>query len=495
MPVTIAIPTPLRQFAGGQTEIEVNASTAGEALDQLTSTHAELRRHLFNDQNALRNFVNVYVNDEDIRHVSGPETPVKDGDTILIVPSIAGGSVAQIDNLRVEDPQVNNLRHDDLPMLSNEEVARYSRHLIMPEVGMTGQRKLKAASVLMIGTGGLGAPLGMYLAAAGVGRLGLVDFDVVDASNLQRQIIHGTKDVGRPKIASARDRIQDINPHVEIETHETRLTSENALRLFVNYDVIVDGTDNFPTRYLVNDACVLTHKPNVYGSIFRFEGQASVFWAERGPCYRCLYPEPPPPGLVPSCAEGGVLGVLPGIIGAIQANETIKIILGAPDIMVNRLLLFDAWRMRFRELKLRKNPDCPVCGDNPTIKELIDYEEFCGITQPSQASEPTMEEITATELKQRLDQGDDIQIIDVREPHEYEIGQIPNSKLIPLGQVLNRMNEIDSDRETVVHCKMGGRSAKAIDALQRSGFPGKLVNLKGGITAWSDEVDPTVPKY
>jgi len=497
MPVTITIPTPLRQFTGGQSEIQVEAGTAGEALDQLTSVHGELRRHLFNDQNTLRNFVNVYVNDEDIRHVSGPATPVKDGDTILIVPSIAGGA-AVLDETTGKDagaPQAEMpALRNELPMLSNEEVARYSRHLIMPEVGMTGQRKLKASSVLMIGTGGLGAPVGMYLAAAGVGRMGLVDFDVVDASNLQRQIIHGTKDVGRPKIASARDRIQDINPHVEIETHETRLTSENALRLFVNYDVIVDGTDNFPTRYLVNDACVLTGKPNVYGSIFRFEGQASVFWAERGPCYRCLYPEPPPPGLVPSCAEGGVLGVLPGIIGAIQANETIKIILGAPDIMVNRLLLFDAWRMRFRELKLRKNPDCPVCGDNPTITGLIDYEQFCGITQPPETNS-TMEEITATQLKQRLDQGDDIQIIDVREPHEYEIGQIPNSKLIPLGQVLNRMNEIDPDRETVVHCKMGGRSAKAIDALQRSGFPGKLANLKGGITAWSDEVDPSVPKY
>src|SRR3989440_2679699 len=345
MPVTITIPTPLRQFAGGQTEIQVNASTAGEALDQLTATHAELRRHLFNDQNALRNFVNVYVNDEDIRYVGGPNTPVKDGDTILIVPSIAGGSTVldEITGKDAGEPQAEMpALQTELPMLSNEEVARYSRHLIMPEVGMTGQRKLKAASVLMIGTGGLGAPLGMYLAAAGVGRLGLVDFDVVDASNLQRQIIHGTKDVGRPKIASARDRIEDINPHVEIETHDTKLTSANALNLFVNYDVIVDGTDNFPTRYLVNDACVLTGKPNVYGSIFRFEGQASVFLAERGPCYRCLYPEQPPPGLVPSCAEGGVLGVLPGIIGAIQANETIKIILGAADIMVNRLLLFDA---------------------------------------------------------------------------------------------------------------------------------------------------------
>jgi sulfur-carrier protein adenylyltransferase/sulfurtransferase len=490
MPVTVTIPTPLRQFAGGQSEIEVEAVTAGEALDKLTSTHAELRRHLFSDQNTLRNFVNVYVNDEDIRHVDGPNTPVKEGDTIMIVPSIAGGSNTAV----VDEPHVDNSNANELPMLSNEEIARYSRHLIMPEVGMSGQRKLKAASVLMIGTGGLGAPLGMYLAAAGVGRLGLVDFDVVDASNLQRQIIHGTSDVGRPKIASARDRIQDINPHVEIETHETRLTSENALRLFVNYDVIVDGTDNFPTRYLVNDACVLTGKPNVYGSIFRFEGQASVFWAERGPCYRCLYPEPPPPGLVPSCAEGGVLGVLPGIIGAIQANETIKIILGAPDILVNRLLLFDAWRLRFRELKLRKDPNCPVCGNHPTVTELIDYEQFCGMPQQTE-TKPTMEEITATDLKKRLDQGDDIQIIDVREPNEYEIGRIPDSKLIPLGQVLNRMNEIDPERETVVHCKMGGRSAKAIDALHRAGFPGKLVNLQGGITAWSNDVDPSVPKY
>ncbi len=494
MSVTIAIPTALRQFAGGQSEVKVEAATAGEALNLLIASHAELRRHLFNDQNALRNFVNVYLNDEDIRHRNGPDTPVKDGDTLLIVPSIAGGAAV----LEPTADQDGGTPQQDLglPMLSNEEIARYSRHVIIPEVGMTGQRKLKAASVLMIGTGGLGAPLGMYLAAAGVGRLGLVDFDVVDVSNLQRQIIHGTRDVGRPKIASARDRLEDINPHVEIETHETRLNSANALQLFRNYDVIVDGTDNFPTRYLVNDACVLTGKPNVYGSIFRFEGQASVFWAERGACYRCLYSEPPPPGLVPSCAEGGVLGVLPGIVGAIQATEALKIILGAPDIMVNRLLLFDAWRMRFRELKLRKNPDCPVCGDNPTIKELIDYEEFCGVTPPPPAAtENKMDEITATELKQRLDRGDDIQIIDVREPHEYEIALIRGSRLIPLGQVLDRMNEIDAGRETVVHCKMGGRSAKAIETLQRAGFTGRLTNLKGGITAWSDEVDPSVPKY
>ena len=487
MPVTISIPTALRQYAGGNSELQVEAATAGDALERLIETHAELRKHLYNDQNTLRNFVNVYVNDDDIRHADGPQTPVKDGDTIMIVPSIAGGATTEEDVVA------------GTPVLSNEEIARYSRHLIMPEVGMEGQRRLKAASVLMIGTGGLGAPLGMYLAAAGVGRLGIVDFDVVDASNLQRQIIHGTQDVGRPKIASARDRLNSINPHVHVETYETRLTSENALELFRAYDIIVDGTDNFPTRYLVNDACVLTGKPNVYGSIFRFEGQASVFWAERGACYRCLYPEPPPPGLVPSCAEGGVLGVLPGIIGAIQANETIKLILGGDSRpLINRLLLFDAWQMRFRELKLRKDPACPICGEHPTIKALIDYEEFCGLKphgEINRAEEQKMEEITATELKQRLERGDSIQIIDVREPNEYDIARIPDTRLIPLGQIAARMGEIDPARETVVHCKMGGRSARAIETLQRAGFAGRLFNLKGGITAWSNEVDPSVPKY
>jgi adenylyltransferase/sulfurtransferase len=482
MSVTINIPTALRQFTEGNTSIEVRANTAGEALDQLTAAHPELRRHLYDDKNNLRSFVNVYLNDEDIRHRSGISTTIKDGDTLMIVPSIAGG-------LTVEKEPVQAL-----PELSHEEISRYSRHLIMPEVGMEGQRRLKAASVLMIGTGGLGAPTGMYLAAAGVGRLGIVDFDRVEESNLQRQIIHGTKDVGRRKIESARDRLRDINPYIEIETHESRLTSENALRLFKNYDVVVDGTDNFPTRYLVNDACVLSGKPNVYGSIFRFEGQASVFWAEKGACYRCLYPEPPPPGLVPSCAEGGVLGVLPGIIGAIQANETIKILLGAPGILVDRLLLFDAWQLKFRELKLRKDPECPICGENPTIKALIDYEEFCGLkSQP--ASPVTLDEIGARELSQRLRAGDNIQVIDVREPHEYEIARLPNTQLIPLAQVVSRMSEIDPTRETVVHCKGGVRSAKAIDALKRAGYQGKLVNLRGGITAWSDEVDPNIPKY
>ncbi len=483
MSVTITIPTALRQFAGGKSQFEVEAGTAGEALNQLSTQFTDLRRHLYDDKNKLRSFVNVYLNDEDIRHQSGAETPVKDGDTLMIVPSIAGGATRQAD-LAAE-----------LPSLSNEEIARYSRHLIMPEVGIEGQKRLKAASVLMIGTGGLGAPLGMYLAAAGVGRLGIVDFDVVEFSNLQRQIIHGTKDIGRPKIQSARDRLSDINPHIEIETHETRLTSDNALRLFQHYDIVVDGTDNFPTRYLVNDACVLTGRPNVYGSIFRFEGQASVFWATRGACYRCLYPEPPPPGLVPSCAEGGVLGVLPGIVGAIQANETIKIILGAEGILVNRLVLFDAWAMKFRELKLRKDPNCPICGDRPTITELIDYEEFCGLSPNQQVEPPQLEEITAIELKRRLDRGDDIQIIDVREPHEYQIARLPGTKLIPLSHVVNRMKEIDPARETVLHCKGGVRSAKAIEALKLAAFPGRLINLKGGITAWSDEVDSSVAKY
>jgi sulfur-carrier protein adenylyltransferase/sulfurtransferase len=503
MAVTVFIPTALRQFAGDKAEVAVDASTVGEALERVTGEHAELRRHLYGEQGALRNFVNVYVNDEDIRHTQRLDTPVKDGDTVSIIPAIAGGAATEHEVNASKDEASSSSAAEggaaSLPTLSNDEIARYSRHLIMPEVGMEGQRKLKAARVLMIGTGGLGAPTGMYLAAAGVGTLGVVDFDVVDASNLQRQIIHGTKDVGRPKIESARDRLSDINPNVKIEAYETRLTSENALELFREYDIVVDGTDNFPTRYLVNDACVLTGRANVYGSIFRFEGQASVFWAARGACYRCLYPEPPPPGLVPSCAEGGVLGVLPGIVGAIQANETIKLILGGGEPLINRLLLFDAWKLRFRELKLRKDPACPVCGENPTVKELIDYEEFCGL-RPQPAAQATtegtsMEEITATELKQRLDRGDDLQLIDVREQNEYDIARIPGTRLIPLGQVTQRMAEIEEGRETVVHCKGGARSARAIEALTNAGFKGKLINLKGGIGAWSNEVDPSVPKY
>src|SRR5271170_6237737 len=378
--------------------------------------------------------------------------------------------------------------------LSNEEILRYSRHLIMPEVGMEGQLKLKNAKVLLIGTGGLGAPLGLYLAAAGVGRLGLVDFDVVDFTNLQRQVTFGSDDVGKPKTEAARARLHNLNPDIQIDTFETKLTSDNALRLFKDFDVIVDGTDNFPTRYLVNDASVLLGKPNVYGSIFRFEGQATVFGYPNGPCYRCLYPEPPPPGLVPSCAEGGVLGVLPGIVGSIQAAETLKLIIGVGEHLVGRLLLFDALAMRFRELKLRKNPDCPLCGKNPTITKLIDYAEFCGIRgEEAPAPQTYVPEITPRELKARLDRGDDLYILDVREPHEYQICNL-GGHLIPLGDLSKRVNELDGSREIVAHCRTGKRSAEAAEFLQRAGFR-KVLNLKGGILAWSDDVDPSVPKY
>jgi sulfur-carrier protein adenylyltransferase/sulfurtransferase len=385
--------------------------------------------------------------------------------------------------------------HREAAELNREEVQRYSRHLIMPEVGVEGQRKLKAARVLCIGAGGLGAPAAMYLAAAGVGTLGIVDFDTVDANNLHRQIIYGTADVGRRKLEVSRDRLESMNPSLKVVMHDVALTSKNALDVLRDYDVILDGTDNFQTRYLVNDACVLLGKPNAYGSIFRFDGQASVFAVKDGPCYRCLYPEPPPPGLVPSCAEGGVLGVLPGIIGIIQATEAIKLILGAGQPLVGRLLLYDALQMRFRELKLRRDVECPVCGDNPTIRELIDYDAFCGVTPPS-ATPPSsgVPEITVEELKAQIDGGRPPFILDVREPNEYQICRIPGSMLIPLGEVAARSAELDKDREMVVHCKMGGRSAKAVALLQDRGFT-RVRNLKGGILSWIDKVDPTQSKY
>ena len=379
-------------------------------------------------------------------------------------------------------------------VLSNDEILRYSRHLIMPEVGMEGQQKLKATKVLCIGAGGLGSPLALYLTAAGVGTLGIVDFDVVDYTNLQRQIIHTTADVGRKKLDSAADKLKAINPYINLRTFDTRLSSANALELFREFDIIADGTDNFPTRYLVNDACVLTGKPNVYGSIFRFEGQASVFATEEGPCYRCLYPEPPPPGLVPSCAEGGVLGILPGLVGVIQATETIKLILGQGDPLIGRLLLVDALAMKFRELKLRKSPDCPACGKNPTVKELIDYNEFCGIRgeeeTPATTDVPAM---TVEELKQQLDAKKDVFILDVREPHEYQICNL-NGYLIPLGDLPKRVHELDSSREIVAHCRSGVRSGKAVTFLRQAGFK-KVHNLTGGILAWADKIDPKMPKY
>ncbi|HEY6271852.1 MAG TPA: molybdopterin-synthase adenylyltransferase MoeB [Terriglobales bacterium] len=385
---------------------------------------------------------------------------------------------------------------EQLPALTNEEVLRYSRHLIMPEVGMEGQQRLKAARVLLIGTGGLGSPLALYLTAAGVGTIGLVDFDVVDFTNLQRQIIHFTSDVGRSKLDSAKEKLAAVNPFVNVRTFDTKLTSANALQIFADFDIVIDGTDNFPTRFLVNDACVFTGKPNVYGSIFRFEGQASVFAAKDGPCYRCLYPEPPPPGLVPSCAEGGVLGILPGLVGLIQATEAIKLILGSGDPLIGRLLLVDALGMKFRELKLRKNPDCVVCGTHPTVTKLIDYEEFCGLggqEKPVTTPPAGVPEITVEELKQRLDAKQDVFVLDVREPHEYKICNI-NGHLIPLGDLPRRVQELDPNKETVVHCRSGGRSAKAVAFLQQAGFA-KAKNLKGGILAWADRIDPKMPKY
>ena len=479
----ILIPTPLRQYAGKQDAVEVAASTVGEALAKLTDQYGDLRRHLFSDEGKLRSFVNVYVNDEDIRYLKKTDTPLHPGDTLSIVPSIAGGSTA------LAAPPVS---------LSKEEILRYSRHLIMPEVAMDGQLKLKSAKVLLVGTGGLGSPAALYLGAAGVGRIGLVDFDVVDSTNLHRQIIHGTKDVGRKKLDSAAETIRDINPHVEIDRHEVTLSSENALDILREYDIVVDGTDNFPTRYLVNDACVLLGKPNVYGSIFRFEGQATVFAYDGGPCYRCLYPEPPPPGLVPSCAEGGVLGILPGVIGLVQATETVKLILGAGETLKGRLLLYDALGMRFRELKLRRNPECPVCGDHPVITELIDYHQFCGIPhQEEQAPAPgklTEWEIDPVEVKARMDRQERFVLIDVREPHEYQICSIPHARLIPLGDLPKRVHELDSAEDIVLHCRTGVRSGKAVDFLRQAGFR-RVKNMVGGILAWSDKVDPRVPKY
>jgi sulfur-carrier protein adenylyltransferase/sulfurtransferase len=492
----ILIPTPLRPYTDKKDAVDAEGTTVGELLADLTRRHTGLKAHLYNEQGKLRSFVNVYVNDEDIRYLQKEQTPVTAADTVSIIPSVAGGA-GGVETTDARDTRASQTRGREVPQLTNEEVKRYSRHLIMPEVGMDGQRRLKAGSVLCIGAGGLGSPAAMYLAAAGIGRLGIVDFDVVDYSNLQRQIIHGTPDVGRSKLASAKDRINALNPHVDVQTYEVALSSENALELFEPYDVILDGTDNFPTRYLTNDACVLLGKPNAYGSIFRFEGQASVFGLKDGPCYRCLYPEPPPPGLVPSCAEGGVLGVLPGIIGVIQATEAIKLITGIGEPLIGRFMIFDALRMKFRELKLRKDPDCPVCGTHPTVTKLIDYEQFCGIhPAASEAATPgsSATEITAPELKQRLDRGDNVFILDVREPNEYQINRIAGSTLLPLGEVPRRYAELDPDREIVAYCKMGGRSAKAADFLRSVGFK-KVLNLKGGILDWIDKVDPTQPKY
>ncbi len=477
MPVKVFIPTPLRQYAGQKEAILVEGKTVGEALDRIAADFPGLRKQLYTNDGRLRVFINVYVNDEDIRYLQKDQTPLKEMDEIRLIPSIAGGTAT------VEEAGLNPA-----------EVQRYSRHLILPEVGLEGQLRLKAGRVLAIGAGGLGSPLTLYLAAAGVGKIGIVDFDTVDISNLQRQVLHGSDSIGKPKLQSAKERLSALNPEVKLELYPTKLTSENALAILGDYDVIVDGTDNFPTRYLVNDACVLLGKPNVYGSIFRFEGQASVFGMPEGPCYRCLYPEPPPPGLVPSCAEGGVLGILPGTIGVIQATETVKLLLGIGETLSGRLLLFDALHMKFRELKLRKDPDCPICGEHRRINALIDYDQFCGIRAVAEERASLGTELDPGELKVWMDRGEPLFLLDVREPYEWQIGRIPGAHLVPLGQLPERLSELSKGQMIVAYCRSGVRSGKAVDLLKRSGFT-KLKNLKGGILAWSDKVDPSVPKY
>lgn len=486
MAVTILIPTTLRAHTERKSEIDFEGSTVGEVLQKLVETYPGCKKSLFDEDGKPRSFVNVFLGETNIKNLSGLDSPTKDGDTIMLIPAIAGGST--VDESVIDDSRTQPL--------SNEEIKRYSRHLLLPEVGVDGQEKLRAAKVLIVGLGGLGAPLAQYLAAAGVGTLGLLDFDTVDESNLQRQVIHGTRDVGRPKVASARDFIKRLNPSVNVEMYNFPLSKDNALDLFAQYDIIADGTDNYNTRYLVNDACVLLGKPNVSAAIYQFEGQASVYFAKRGPCYRCVYPSPPPPGLVPSCGEGGVIGVLPGIIGTIQANEIIKLIIGGGHSLVGRLLHFDAWSMKFRELKLEKNPDCPICGKNPTITQLdsIDYEAFCGLKKKEEEDAP-IQSVEPKELKRRIDAGEKLNIVDIREPHERAIVKFPGALVIPIGQLERRQDELDPSVDTIFICKEGKRSILAIHTIQEAGFKGPVFNLRGGINGWSQDVDPTVPQY
>ncbi len=496
--VQVRLPSPLRSFVGGAAVTDIDGDTVGEVLSRLVDRHRELERHLFGGTGQLRNFVSIYLNDEDIRHLQRESTPVRSGDVVSIVPAIAGGAPAGA------TPPAGRPAPSELPLadsvetsppLTGDQLRRYSRHLLLPEVGVRGQRRLRASKVLLVGAGGLGSPAALYLAAAGVGEIGLVDFDRVEASNLQRQVIYGTHDIGRPKLDSARDRLKDLNPDVVVRMHEVHLSSENAMEILRPYDVIVDGTDNFPTRYLVNDAAVLLGKPNVYGSIYRFEGQASVFDARKGPCYRCLYPEPPPPGLVPSCAEGGVLGVLPGIVGTIQATETVKLLLGVGEPLVGRLLLFDALSLRFRELRLRKNPDCVLCGTHPTQTGLIDYPAFCGVPSPATAPEAgAVPEIAPEGLAARLAQEEPPLLVDVRSPSEWEIVHLPGATLIPLAELPDRVTELTHAREVVVYCHKGNRSGRATRLLLDLGFT-HVASLRGGIEAYAEKVDPTLPRY
>ncbi len=496
--VQVRVPAPLRGFTNGAAIAEGEGTTVGEVLRGLVQEHRALEKHLYGVDGELRNFVTVYLNDEDVRYLEREATPVHSGDVLSFVPAIAGGSPAEaIRSAGRPAPRIGLAAHDEGlgPPLTRDQMRRYSRHLLLPEVGVKGQRRLRASKVLIVGAGGLGSPSALYLAAAGVGEIGLVDFDRVESSNLQRQVMFGTRDVGRPKLEAARDRLTDLNPDVEVRTYEQRLTRDNALAILEPYDVILDGTDNFPTRYLVNDASVLLGKPNVYGSIYRFEGQAGVFDARRGPCYRCLYPEPPPPGLVPSCAEGGVLGVLPGLIGTIQATEAVKLLLGIGESLTGRLLLFDALSLRFRELRLRKNPDCVLCGTHPTQTVLIDYPAFCGIAPETGAvAAHRFPEISPEALAARLSREDPPLVIDVRTPGEWEIARIPGAKLIPLLELPQRVTELTQAREVILYCHTGLRSAQGAQLLLELGFT-HVSSLTGGIEAWAEKVDPDMARY
>jgi sulfur-carrier protein adenylyltransferase/sulfurtransferase len=484
---TVRIPTPLRGFAGGASEVVLEGEDVGTIVRGLTEAHPALKPHLYTADGRLRNFVSIFLNASEIRTLQREATAVADGDVISIVPAIAGGSDARARWPAPSEPT------PPAATFTSDELKRYSRHLLLPEVGVKGQRVLRRAKVLLVGTGGLGAPAALYLAAAGVGELGLVDFDRVELSNLQRQVLYGTGDVGRPKLDAAKARLESINPGVSVVPHETRLTSANALDLLRPYDIVLDGTDNFPTRYLVNDACVLLGKPNVYASIYRFEGQVSVFDARRGPCYRCLYPEPPPADLVPSCAEAGVLGVLPGVVGALQATEAIKLLLGVGEPLVGRLLLYDALEMRFRELSLRKNPECVLCSPHATQTGLIDYPAFCGVVEPGTAPDD-LPEVTPEELRALLASPDPPLLLDVREPEERTISNIAGSTGIPKGELPERVDELTRARSVVVYCRSGGRSADATRTLLGLGFT-NVRNLKGGINAWAEKVDPSLPTY